>query len=217
MFLFKFFFFYCFLVFVYFFFFFFFNDTATTEIYTLSLHDALPIADWLPGDAPLPASVLCEVVAAVHAVGGRVAVHSQHAAGGAAAVEAGVDSLEHGMCLDPGLLSQMARQGTALTPTLSVITAVLADVWQRPDGPRKTWYLGGATVHGQLSAAAAEEGVTILAGTDSWPCGRIIDEIRALAGAGVPPHQAIGAASWAARSYLGMAGLCEGAAADAVV
>src|SRR2546430_13453982 len=37
-----------------FFFFFFFNDTATTEIYTLSLHDALPISlrpglDCLPG------------------------------------------------------------------------------------------------------------------------------------------------------------------------
>src|SRR2546425_13164739 len=30
-----------------FFFFFFFNDTATTEIYTLSLHDALPISDRL--------------------------------------------------------------------------------------------------------------------------------------------------------------------------
>src|SRR2546430_13052330 len=28
---------------LFFFFFFFFNDTATTEIYTLSLHDALPI------------------------------------------------------------------------------------------------------------------------------------------------------------------------------
>src|SRR2546422_8063498 len=26
--------------------FFFFNDTATTEIYTLSLHDALPISPW---------------------------------------------------------------------------------------------------------------------------------------------------------------------------
>src|SRR3989442_14641409 len=26
--------------------FFFFNDTATTEIYTLSLHDALPISFW---------------------------------------------------------------------------------------------------------------------------------------------------------------------------
>src|SRR5215216_8017359 len=34
------------------FFFFFFNDTATTEIYTLSLHDALPIAGggWAAGD-----------------------------------------------------------------------------------------------------------------------------------------------------------------------
>src|SRR5436190_12162504 len=34
-------------------FFFFFNDTATTEIYTLSLHDALPIAQRLgPGQHP---------------------------------------------------------------------------------------------------------------------------------------------------------------------
>src|SRR2546430_13267962 len=32
-------------------FFFFFNDTATTEIYTLSLHDALPISD-VRGDYP---------------------------------------------------------------------------------------------------------------------------------------------------------------------
>src|SRR5688572_31621428 len=33
---------------------FFFNDTATTEIYTLSLHDALPILDGRPcGDVPV--------------------------------------------------------------------------------------------------------------------------------------------------------------------
>src|SRR5205085_9641728 len=38
----AFFFFLMFFLFI-FFFFFFFNDTATTEIYTLSLHDALPI------------------------------------------------------------------------------------------------------------------------------------------------------------------------------
>src|SRR5687768_18339974 len=36
-------------VFSLFFFFFFFNDTATTEIYTLSLHDALPIWEAEPG------------------------------------------------------------------------------------------------------------------------------------------------------------------------
>src|SRR2546422_11351936 len=36
-------------------FFFFFNDTATTEIYTLSLHDALPISiEGRAGDVVLP-------------------------------------------------------------------------------------------------------------------------------------------------------------------
>src|SRR5206468_13121195 len=34
---------------IYFFSFFFFNDTATTEIYTLSLHDALPISASVDG------------------------------------------------------------------------------------------------------------------------------------------------------------------------
>src|SRR3712207_8822641 len=35
--------------------FFFFNDTATTEIYTLSLHDALPISRSSPGEEARPA------------------------------------------------------------------------------------------------------------------------------------------------------------------
>ncbi len=44
-----------FFIFVYFFFF---NDTATTEIYTLSLHDALPIlsGNYLPGSVAMIAS-----------------------------------------------------------------------------------------------------------------------------------------------------------------
>src|SRR2546430_15611294 len=36
--------------------FFFFNDTATTEIYTLSLHDALPISSRLPATPAPPSS-----------------------------------------------------------------------------------------------------------------------------------------------------------------
>src|SRR2546429_2425810 len=43
--------FYFFLLTLIFFFFFFFNDTATTEIYTLSLHDALPIFSSWPTKA----------------------------------------------------------------------------------------------------------------------------------------------------------------------
>jgi imidazolonepropionase-like amidohydrolase len=175
------------------------------------------IGDWGNDDPHIPAAVLESVVAAVHAAGGRVAVHSQQAAGGAAAVGAGVDSLEHGMCLDPELLAQMAAQGTALTPTLSVIIASIDRFAGQRESPRKSWYLGGASVHGRLAAQAAEAGVTLLAGTDSRPHGRIADEVRALASAGVPAHDAIAAASWAARSYLGLPGLEPGAPADAVI
>src|SRR3712207_9526531 len=49
-------------------FFFFFNDTATTEIYTLSLHDALPIslyhrrrgADPAPASQDIPSGCACD-------------------------------------------------------------------------------------------------------------------------------------------------------------
>jgi imidazolonepropionase-like amidohydrolase len=175
------------------------------------------IADWGVDDEVVPVGVLTAVADAVHAVGGRVAVHTQHAAGGAAAVAAGVDSVEHGMCLDPELLSQMAARGMALTPTLSVIQEGLAMASERPDGPRKQWYLGGAQAHPGLVAAAVEAGVPVLAGTDSVPHGRISDEIRALAAAGVRPHDALAAGSWGARAFLGLAGLEPGAPADAVV
>ena len=37
--------------------FFFFNDTATTEIYTLSLHDALPISDLIQSQAEFHATI----------------------------------------------------------------------------------------------------------------------------------------------------------------
>ena len=51
------------------------------------------IADWSFDDEAIPVDVLTAAVEAVHAVGGRLAVHTQHAAGSAAAVAAGVDSI----------------------------------------------------------------------------------------------------------------------------
>lgn len=175
------------------------------------------IADWTTEAEHLPAAVLRTVVEQVHAVGGRVAVHSQQQAGGTAAVEAGVDSLEHGTWLDPALLTRMAAQGTALTPTLSVLLGGVPVVTARPESEFRSWYLAGVAAHPALIAAAAEAGVTLLAGTDSVPHGRIATEIRALADAGVPPHEALGAASWTARAYLGLPGLEPGAPADAVI
>src|SRR3712207_8059978 len=46
---------------------FFFNDTATTEIYTLSLHDALPIWSARRHPRPAPAAVAAASMAYCHA------------------------------------------------------------------------------------------------------------------------------------------------------
>ncbi|GAA2571196.1 amidohydrolase family protein [Winogradskya consettensis] len=175
------------------------------------------IMDWRVGDEPVPLAVISEIVTRVHAVGGRVAVHSQHTAGGLLAVRAGVDSIEHGMCLDPELLPEMADRGIALTPTLAALQASIPAQHAREDSPTKRWQLGGRLGHAALTAAAVEAGVTVLAGTDSRPMGGIVAEVRAMVEAGVPPHDAVGAASWSARAYLGLAGLVPGAPADAVV
>jgi imidazolonepropionase-like amidohydrolase len=175
------------------------------------------IGDWMPGDPGVPGSVLAATVVAVHAAGGRLAVHTQLSEGSAAAVAAGVDSIEHGMGMDPSLLDDMARRGIALTPTLQVINASLEIMRSRPYDERRQVFVKGAEAHPGLVAAAVEAGVTVLAGTDSHPHGRIADEIRAMVAAGVPVVDALGAASWRAREFLGFGGLSDGAPADAVV
>jgi imidazolonepropionase-like amidohydrolase len=177
------------------------------------------IGDWLRAEPTVPnwEPVLAETVAAVHAAGGRIAMHSQFAESAVAAIAAGVDTLEHGMGLDPALLDEMARRGIAFTPTLSVLQSSLPQVRRQPASERRTWYLTGVQAHPALVAAAFEAGVTVLSGTDSRPMGRIIDEIEAMVAGGVTPTDAIGAASWRAREYLGFGGLVDGAPADAVV
>jgi imidazolonepropionase-like amidohydrolase len=69
--------------------------------------------------------------------------------------------------------------------------------------------------------AAYEAGVAIYAGTDAGgvlPHGLIGDEILELATYGLTPEDALGAASWRAREWLGLDGsLAEGTPADFVV
>ncbi len=60
----------------------------------------------------LPAGVLAAAVRRVHEAGGRVAIHAMHEVACRRAVEAGVDSLEHGLWLARDLLPRMAAQGT---------------------------------------------------------------------------------------------------------
>lgn len=64
---------------------------------------------------------------------------------------------------------------------------------------------------------AHEAGVTVLAGTDTHPCGTVAEEVERLMSAGLPREAAVGAASWTARDWLGLPGLADGAPADLVV
>ena len=178
------------------------------------------VADWEPFGPVLPEQVLAATAEAVHRAGGRVAVHCQTAAGCRAAVLAGADSVEHGMHLDPDLLDLMARQGTALVPTLDIFARDLARVRAKPAGPRRDWYLGGFAGLLTTTRAAYEAGVAVYAGTDSVGSvrfGDVASEVEWLVRAGVPAADAVGAASWQAREWLGLAGITEGGPADLVV
>lgn len=76
----------------------------------------------------------------------------------------GVDSIEHGQFLDPALVDQMAHQGTAFTPTLAIFTEHAHTLAGVESNPRRDRFLAGYDLMRRSSAAAAEAGVTILAG-----------------------------------------------------
>ncbi|MET8538332.1 amidohydrolase family protein [Streptomyces sp. NPDC005065] len=160
--------------------------------------------------------MLKATVEAVHSVGGRVVVHCQTGEGSRNAVLAGADSLEHGMHLDPALLDLMARQGTAYVPTLSAF-AESAEIWQgRESSARRSNWPDGRQGMIDNVRLAHEAGVTVLAGTDTFPCGTVATESQWLLRAGMPTEEAIGATSWTARDWLALPGLIDGAHADLV-
>lgn len=60
------------------------------------------------------------IVDEAHALGKRVAAHAHSRAGILQALEAGVDTLEHGTGLDDELIARMLARGTRLCPTLAI-------------------------------------------------------------------------------------------------
>lgn len=175
------------------------------------------IGDWMPDESAVPLDLLSAVADAVHAVGGKVAVHAMTSEGARNAVLAGVDSVEHGTHLDIDLLDQMALQGTALVPTLTVFASNIERLRAGAKSERRDWLLSGWESTPERIRAAHEAGVTILAGTDGLPFGNIAAEVAQLLQAGLSAEDALGAASWTAREWLGLPGLDEGAPADLVI
>jgi imidazolonepropionase-like amidohydrolase len=183
------------------------------------------VGDWIDrgiGDlAPLWSDdVLEAAIEAAHANGARVTAHVFSEDALPALIRAGIDCIEHGTGLTDDTVDLMVQHGTALVPTLINVenfpgfgdAASKYPVYERHmRALYKSCY--------PRIAAAREAGVPIYAGTDAGSTiahGRIADEIEALKAVGMTPTEALGAASWDARAWLGRPGLEHGASADLV-
>jgi imidazolonepropionase-like amidohydrolase len=181
------------------------------------------VGDWIDrgiGDlTPLWSDdVLTAAIDAAHANGARVTAHVFGEDALPGLINAGIDCIEHGTGLTGDTIALMLEHGTALVPTLINIENFpgIADAAAK----YPTYAQHMRDLYGSCRArvgAARDAGVPIYAGTDAGGMiahGRIADEVEALKGIGMDPTEALGAASWAARSWLGRPGLEHGASAD---
>lgn len=166
------------------------------------------------------------IVDEAHALGLSVAAHAHTATGIRVALEAGVDTLEHGSGLDAELIELMLRTGAALCPTLSISEHMLSN--GRARGlPEATMAKAErlAPVRRAAVQAAYRAGVPIIAGTDSsntLPFGNHARELQLLHEiVGMSPLEAIGSATSGAAKALGIGdetgSLEPGKAADVLI
>ena len=185
------------------------------------------VGDWISRDegdlAPsFPAEAFAAAIATAHEHGARVTAHCFGTAVLPMLIEAGIDCIEHGTGLTTDLVDAMVERGTALVPTVMQLENFPG--YAEAGGAKFPAYaetmLDLYARRRETIMSAHEAGVAVYAGTDAGgvlPHGGIAGEVEALAGYGMSPEQALGAASWRAREWLGHPGLEEGAPADLVV
>jgi imidazolonepropionase-like amidohydrolase len=146
------------------------------------------------------------IVDTAHALGRKVAAHSHAADGTKAALEAGVDSIEHGSYLDDEAIRLFKVHGAYLAPTEIAPVAALAQA--------RSGALPPATIPKAEAAAAAmheshrrawKAGVKFAFGTDSGVSKHGVNatEFPYLVDLGMTPAQAIRTATVAAAALLG--------------
>ena len=157
-----------------------------------------------PRDPAFDADEMRALVDEAHAQGRKVMCHALGGPGLRLALEAGVDSIEHGCYLDedPELIPMMAERRTFFVPTLTVYEyhseSKAAHVRERSRALREHHR---ASIHRALAA-----GVRVVAGTDAGGHGHPPNaaELQHLVAAGLTPMQAIQAATGLAAECLGL-------------
>jgi imidazolonepropionase-like amidohydrolase len=149
------------------------------------------------------------IVDEAHALGKRVAAHAHTRTGILQALEAGVDTLEHGSSLDDEMIAMMVDRGTWLCPTLAITEYILESGERRglpPASLDKARALRPGQIAGLRKAYAA--GVPIFMGTDScntMAFGRHAWELELMhCHLGMSPQETIVAATSAAAAAIGL-------------
>jgi len=175
-----------------------------------------------PEPVQMTAAELGAIVEEAHRLGVRVAAHVEGLAGARIAVEAGVDTIEHGLSLhrEPGLLDAMARNGIVLVPTLSTFHD-LAERFTEDFAPALVEQAKRQLEEAYLTLAAARSaGVTLAMGHDSGPPGEnAIELVRMVSGA-LTALEGIAAATQGSARALGLPDvgtITPGAVADLLV
>ena len=186
------------------------------------------VGDWIERDsgdlAPsFPADTFAEAIAVAHANGAKVTAHCFGQAVLPGLIEAGIDCIEHGTGLTVDLIDAMVERGTALVPTVLQLNN-FPDYAEAASEKFPTYAEHMLDLHArrrETIMSAHEAGVAIYAGTDAGGVlghGNIAGEVLELADYGFSSVDALGAASWRARAWLGLDGLLsEGTTADFVV
>jgi imidazolonepropionase-like amidohydrolase len=179
----------------------------------------------LAEDPEPPQMTLEEMTAIVdeaHRMGRRVAAHAEGLAGTRWAIEAGADTIEHGLSLhrEPALLDTMADRGVVLVPTLSTFH----DLPERFASDFAAALVEQAKRQLEESlrtvAAARAAGVILALGYDSGPPGASANELLRLVEAGLSPIEALRAGTVGGAMALGrpdLGRISVGATADLVV
>ena len=150
------------------------------------------------------------LVETAHAYGRKVAVHAHGADGIKLAVRAGADSIEHGTVMDDEIIKLMKSHGTYYVPTLSTVNGYLERLAKDPNAyapdvkKQIDWRIG---ITGQSLLKAYPAGVKIAFGTDAGVSkhGRNADEFELMVKFGMPPIEALKAATVNAADLLGLA------------
>jgi imidazolonepropionase-like amidohydrolase len=162
------------------------------------------------------------LVEEAHRLGLTVAAHAIGEGGVAAALRAGVDSVEHGMFLDEAAIELFLQTGARLTATFSAPHGILGG----PGVPGWIKDRARPAAEAQVESfrAAVKAGVAMVAGTDAGtpdnPHGGVAREVAFMVEAGLDVLQAVRAATAEAAGLLGVDDrgvLRPGAAADVLV